>query len=77
MVTLKRSPCPERRARDRGLSQRETGMDQGTTPDANFICLFGKKKPWQLRAVQGFSGSNESYLKRTADLTSPEGEPTA
>src|SRR5690348_2402762 len=29
---------------DRGFHQRETGMDQGTTPEANIISLLGKKK---------------------------------
>lgn len=32
---------------DRGFPQRETGMDQETTPEANIIGLLGKKKkPW-------------------------------
>ena len=29
---------------DRGFHQRETGMDQGTTPEVNIIGLLGKKK---------------------------------
>ena len=29
---------------DRGFHQRETGMDQGTTPEVNIIGLSGKKK---------------------------------
>jgi len=29
---------------DRGFPQRETGMDQGTTPEANIIGLLGEKK---------------------------------
>jgi hypothetical protein len=29
---------------DRGFPQRETGMDQGTTPEANIINLLGEKK---------------------------------
>ena len=29
---------------DRGFPQRETGMDQGTTPKAKTIGLLGKKK---------------------------------
>ena len=29
---------------DRGFHQRETGMDQGTTPEANIISFLGKKK---------------------------------
>ena len=29
---------------DRGFPQRETGMDQGTTPEVNIIGLLGKKK---------------------------------
>src|SRR5215471_14882953 len=29
---------------DRGFPQRETGMDQGTTPEANIIGLFRQKE---------------------------------
>jgi hypothetical protein len=35
---------------DRGFPQRETGMDQGTTPEGNIIGLLGEKKKPGLRS---------------------------
>ena len=44
MFQKEEAPAMSGALTDRGFHQRETGMDQGTTPEVNIIGLLGKKK---------------------------------
>jgi len=51
---------------DRGFHQRETGMDQGTTPEVNIIGLLGKKKKAPAQVVGELTIASSGVKKKLA-----------